>query len=78
MNIDLDRRAFVQTGGERDAGATVGSPAAAQTAGPVGPGPAVCPAAGDRSVAPAASATPVCTNARLSRSMFIGLLQFFV
>jgi len=39
MNIDLDRRAFVQTGVALAAGATVGAPAAAQTAGPVRPGP---------------------------------------
>jgi hypothetical protein len=34
MNIDLDRRALVQTGLALAAGAIVGSPAAAQTAGP--------------------------------------------
>ena len=39
MNIDLDRRAFVQTGVALAAGATVGSPAAAQTAGPGPTGP---------------------------------------
>ena len=39
MNIDLDRRAFVQTGVALAAGATVGSPAAAQTAGPGPAGP---------------------------------------
>ena len=37
MNIDLDRRAFVQTGVALAAGATERSPAAGQTA---GPGPA--------------------------------------
>ena len=39
MNIDLDRRAFVQTGVALAAGATVGSPATAQTAGPDPAGP---------------------------------------